>query len=175
MDTEHYIRKLGCIKMGSFIPGIQMDADADEHRPERKMVPAADFQMLQAVVIQYTVIETLTGGTLFVYGLVFFGIPRDAGLEAEVSMVFYVAGAAIAAGADVFQQAGSGIYAHPLPGHFPMGTFYALQRRAGGPACRKLRLQGHFQGFCPAVDIDEGIDIPPFQQFVGRDIAVCGI
>ena len=53
--------------MGSFIPCIQMDAYPYEHSPKRKVVPAPYFQLLQAVVVQYAVVDTLTGCTFAVH------------------------------------------------------------------------------------------------------------
>ena len=73
--------------MCGFISGIQMDAYAYEHSPERKMVFSTYFQMLQAVVVEDTVIEPLTGGTFAVYCFIFFGIPWDSGMETQVSVI----------------------------------------------------------------------------------------
>ena len=66
--------------------------------------------MLQEVVVQDTVIDTLTGGPFTVYLPVFFGIPWDAGMETQVCVVFYINGASIAAGGTCFCL-GTGIYA----------------------------------------------------------------
>lgn len=63
--------------MCRFIPGIQMDADAYKHTPEREMVPAPHHQVLQAVIIQYTVIEPFTGGPFLIENLVLPRIPWD--------------------------------------------------------------------------------------------------
>ena len=51
--------------------------------------------MLQAVIVQDAVIGTFTGCTFAVYLPVFFGIPWDVGMGAEVTMILYVDGAPI--------------------------------------------------------------------------------
>ena len=96
--------------MGSFMPCIQMDAYPYEHSPKRKVIPAPYFQVLQAVVIQYAVVDTLTGCTFAVYFPVFFGIPWDPRMEAEVAVVLYVDGASVVSGG-TFSGMGAGIYA----------------------------------------------------------------
>ena len=35
--------------------------------------------------------------------------------------------------------------------------------------------RGIFRGFIPAVDIDERIDVPPFQKFIGWDVVMCRV
>ena len=93
--------------MGSFVPCVQMDAYADQHSPERKVVYTPYFQVLQAVVIQDPVIGTFTGGTFPVYRFVFFGIPWDTGMETQIAMILYVDGASVAAGGTIlFVRAG---------------------------------------------------------------------
>lgn len=67
--------------MCGFVSGIQMDAYAYEHSPERKMIFSTYFQMLQAVVVKDTVIDAFTGCAFAVYFLVFLRIPGDAGME----------------------------------------------------------------------------------------------
>ena len=96
--------------MGSFMPCIQMDAYPYEHSPKRKVVPAPYFQVLQAVVVQYAVVDTLTGCTFAVYFAVFFGIPWDPWMEAEVAVILYVDGAPVVSGG-AFCGMGAGIYA----------------------------------------------------------------
>lgn len=96
--------------MGSFVSCIQMNADTYEHAPERKMIFSPYFQMLQAVVVEDTVIDTLTGRTFAVYFLVFFGIPWNPGMETEVTVILYVDGAPIVSGRTFFCM-GAGIYA----------------------------------------------------------------
>ena len=95
--------------MGGFIPCIQMDAYPYEHSPKRKVVPAPYFQLLQAVVVQYAVVDTLTGCTFAVYFLVFFGISWNPRMEAEVAVILYVDGASIFSGGTFFCM-GAGIY-----------------------------------------------------------------
>ena len=53
--------------MCSFISRIKVYAYAYNHSPKRKMVPAAYFQMLQAVVIQDTVIDPFACSAFTVY------------------------------------------------------------------------------------------------------------
>ena len=94
--------------MGSFVSCVQMDAYANQHSPERKVVYAPYFQVLQAVVVQDSVISSFTGGTLTVYRFVFFGIPWNTGMETQVTVVLYVDGASITAGGTIlFMRAGT--------------------------------------------------------------------
>lgn len=78
----------GSIQMGCFIPGIQVYTDADEHASEREMVPAPYHQMLQAVVIQHTVIEPFAGSPFLIEVPILLRIPWDPWVETEVRMVF---------------------------------------------------------------------------------------
>lgn len=75
-----------------------MDTDAYKHSPKGKVVSPTDFQVLQAIVIQETVVKAFTGSSFTVYFFVFFGIPWNAGMETQVTVVFYVNGAAIVSG-----------------------------------------------------------------------------
>ena len=88
--------------MGSFISCIQMDAYPYEHSPKRKVIPAPYFQVLQAVVVQYTVIDTFTGCPFAVYFLVFSGISWNPWMEAEVAVILYIDGAPIVSGGTFF-------------------------------------------------------------------------
>lgn len=92
------------------MPCIQMNTDANEHCPEREMILSPYFQMLQAVVVEDTVIDTLARRPLAVYLPVLIRIPRDAGMEAEVTVILYVDGATIVSGGTFFCM-GAGIYA----------------------------------------------------------------
>ncbi len=74
-----------------------MYAYANEHTPERKMILSTYFQMLQAVVIEDTVIYPLTGSAFTVNVFVLPGIPRYTGQETKAAVVPYVNGAPIAA------------------------------------------------------------------------------
>ena len=96
--------------MGGFIPCIQMDAYPYEHSPKRKVVPATYFQVLQAVVVEDAVIDTFARRPFAVYLPVFIRIPRDAGMEAEVTVILYIDGAPIVSGGTFFCM-GAGIYA----------------------------------------------------------------
>ncbi len=66
--------------------------------------------MLQAVIIQDAVIDMFTGCAFAVYPLVLFGIPWNAGMEAEVTVILYVDGAPVVSGGTFFCK-GAGIYA----------------------------------------------------------------
>lgn len=72
-----------------------MYVDADEHDPERKMILALYFQVLQTIIVQDVVIYMFTCSTLVIHFLVLLGIPGNAGLEAQVAIVFYINGAAV--------------------------------------------------------------------------------
>ena len=98
------------IQMGCFISCIKMDAYAYEHCPKRKMILSPYFQILQTVVVKDTVINTLTCRPFTIYLPVDFGIPCDAGMEAEVTVILYVDGAPIVSGGTCFCM-GAGIYA----------------------------------------------------------------
>ena len=65
-----------------------MDADSDDHRPEREMVDAVYLQMLEAIVVQEAVVYPFTSGTVFVDILEQVGIPWYGGMKAEISMFF---------------------------------------------------------------------------------------
>lgn len=66
--------------------------------------------MLQAVVVEDTVIDTFTGSTFAVYFLVFFGAPWNPGMETEVTVILYVDSAPIVSGGTFFCMR-AGIYA----------------------------------------------------------------
>ena len=36
-------------------------------------------------------------------------------------------------------------------------------------------IRGVIRGLCASVDVDEGIDIPAFQQFISRDVVMGGV
>ena len=74
------------------------------------MILSPYFQMLQAVVVKDTVIDTFTGCAFAVYFPVFLRVPGNAWMETEVCMFFYINSAAIAAGGTCFCM-GAGIYA----------------------------------------------------------------
>ena len=65
--------------------------------------------MLQTVIIQDAVIDTLTRCPFAVYEPVIFGIPWNAGMKAEVTVILYVDGAPIVSGGTFFCM-GAGIY-----------------------------------------------------------------
>ena len=107
-----------------------MYAYADEHTPKGKVILAAYFYILQAVIIQNTVVDALTCGTLAVYPPIFFGIPRDAGMKTQVCMVFHVDSAPvrawgtcgfIRAGTDTSASEGAAVFVCILYGIIPHG------------------------------------------------------
>ena len=176
---------LNSIYVGGFIPGVKVYAYADEHTPERKMISSAYFQMLQAVIIQHAVIDPFAGSTFTVDGFVLLGIPGDTGMKAQVSMVFYVDSPPITAGgtfyfirarADTLTSEGTAVFmcifarvispwAHFMPCSAKRMAFlvesdviWGIPGRLGSP-----------------VDINEGIDIPVFQQFISWDVVMCGV
>ncbi len=135
--------------------------------------------MLQAVVIEDAVIYPLTGSALAVNIFVLLGIPWDAGMEAQVCVVLYVDGAPIAAwgtsrsmraflNAAAFQWAA--VFVGILFGVVPPRAHFVpspAERMSGLVKSNVIR--GISGGFCPAVDVDECIHIPMFQQFISRD------
>ncbi len=121
------------------------------------MILSPYFQMLQAVIVQDAVTDTFTGCAFAVYLPVLFGIPWNAGMEAEVTVILYVDGAPVVSGGGdtvlhgsrnlyVRILAGSGICAHPLWDHCPMEEKSALLGRFGqrfgiGPEQRRFRVE----------------------------------
>ena len=84
--------------MCSFISRIKVYTYAYNHSPKRKMVPAAYFQVLQAVVIQDTVIDPFTCSAFTVYCFILSRISGDTWMEAQAGMVFYVYSPPVTAG-----------------------------------------------------------------------------
>lgn len=74
------------------------------------MIPAPYFQVLQAVVVKDSVVDTFTGCAFAVYFPGFIGIPWDTGMETKFPIVLYVNSSAIAAGGTFFGM-GAEIYA----------------------------------------------------------------
>ena len=141
--------------------------------------------MLQAIVIQHTVIDPFARSTFAVDGFVLFRIPGDAGMETQVSMVFYVDSASIAAGGTLFFiRTGA-----DAPAPERAAVFMRIFDRVVSPGahfmpCPAKRMaflvksnitRCIFRSFGTAVNINEGIDIPPFQQFISRYIVMGGI
>lgn len=149
------------------------------------MILSTYFQMLQAVIVQDAVIDTFTGCAFAVYLPVFFGIPLDTGMEAEVIVILYVDSAPIVSGG-TFLCMGAGIYAAAFQraavfvsilygiiapwAHFMPGRAEGMPGFIKGNVCF-----GIFRRLCPAVDVNECIDIPAFQQFIGWDVVMCGV
>lgn len=61
---------------------------------------------------------------------------------------------------------GSGIYGHPLQDHCPRDTFCARPAQGMSLFIKGNAVRGVFRWFCPAVNIDQGVDIPVFQKFI---------
>ncbi len=141
--------------------------------------------MLQAVIIEDTVIYPLTGGTFTVNIPVLLGIPWDAGMEAQVCVVLYVDSAPIAArGTFRSMRAFLNAAAFQWAAVFVGILFGVVPPRAHFVACPADRMAllvesdviwGISGGFCPAVDVGGCIHIPMFQQSISRDIVVCGV
>ena len=162
-----------------------MDADPDQHSPERKMVSAPYFQILQAVVVQDAVVDPFTCGTLTVDLPVLLRITRDAWLKTQVVVIFYINCAAIISrGTFFFEWAGSYAFVFERTAVF-MSIFYGIiSPWTYFVACLTKRMavfaesnviRGVFRGLCLSVDIDERIDIPSFQQLISRDVVMCGV
>ena len=106
-------------------------------------------------------------------------------MEAQVCMVFYVDGAPIRAGGTFrFMRAGTDTAASERAAVF-VCIFYGIiapwahfmPGRAYGMAgfIESNVIRGIFRRLCASVDIDEGIDIPVFQQLIGGDVVMCGV
>ncbi len=171
--------------VGGFISCIKVYANANEHTPERKMILSAYFQLLQAVIIEDTVIYPLTGSALTVNIFVLRGISRYAGLEAQVAVVLYVNGAPIAA-----RGAFSGIWTFCNAAALQRAAvFMCIFDRIISPwthfvPCFAKRMaffvkrdiiRGVFGRFSPAINVNERIYAPMFQQFISRDVVMCGV
>ena len=146
------------------------------------MIPAAYFQALQAIVIEDPVIDAFTGGTFLVNILILLGIPGDARLETELSFILYVDRAPIAArgafgGARAFLNMaafpGTSVFMSILDWIISPGAHFmpSLADRMSFLVESDI-LRGIFGGFCPAVDVNQRIDIPALQQFISRDVVM---
>ena len=150
-NVFYFVYKLSGIQACGLISGVRMYAYADEHTPKRKMIPAAYFQILQAVIIQPPGVDALTCSTLAVYLPIRFGIPWDAGMETQVRMVFHVYRAPvrawgtcrfICAGTDTPASEGAAVFVCILYGiippwaHFMPGRVYGMAGFIEGDAGR---------------------------------------
>ncbi len=128
------------------------------------MVLSTYFQMLQAIVIEDTVIYPLTGSAFTVNIFVLLGIPQYTGLEAQVAVVLYVNGAAIAARGTsssmrAFFNAAAFQWAAVFMGSFdriisPWTHFMACPAKRMALFVESNVIRGIFGSFCPAVDVD---------------------
>ncbi len=150
--------------MGCLTSGIKVYAYANEHAPERKMILSAYFQMLQTVVIKDTVIYPLAGSAFTVNILVLFRLPWYAGLEAQVTVILNVNGAAIAArgtfsGMRAFLNAAAFQWAAVFMGVLdwivsPWAHLVACPAKRMALLAESDIIRGIFGGLCPAVDVD---------------------
>lgn len=159
-----------------------MYADADEHGPEREMILAPYFQVLQAIIVQDAVIYTFTRGTLAIYFLVLFGIPGDAGMETQVTMVLYINGAAVVsrgtrfrvrAGVDASAFERATVLACILDGVVSPGAHFMPRHAQRVSLLVKGDIPGGvWRGLRPAVDVNQRVDAPTVQQLVSRDVVM---
>ena len=171
--------------MCSFISRIKVYAYAYNHSPKRKMVPAAYFQMLQAVVIQDTVIDPFTCSAFTVYYFILIRISGDTWMETQVSMIFYVGSPPVTAGgafrfiwaeADTPASEGTTVFVCIFDRVIsPWAHFMPCPAKRVAFLVESNVIRGIFRRFCPTVDINEGIDIPVFQQLISRDVVMCGV
>lgn len=90
------------------------------------MVPAPYLQVLQAVIVQDTVVDTFTGCAFTVYFPEFFGIPWDTGMKTKLAVILYVNSPTIVA-MGTFISTGAGIYAAAFQRTAVfVGTFYGV-------------------------------------------------
>lgn len=137
------------------------------------MILPTYFQMLQAVIIEDTVIYPLTGSAFTVDLFVLLGIPGYAGLKAQITIVLYVNSAAITAWgtlgsmrtflntvASQWAAVFMGVFDRVIP---PWAHF--VSRLADGMSffTESDIIRSIFRRLCPAVDINDCIDVPAFQ------------
>ena len=78
-----------------FVPGIQMDTDADDHGHEGIMFFCMNPHGVQSVIIQNAVIDSLCTGTVFVDFLPLFGASWGRCIKAEVPVGLHMYSPAI--------------------------------------------------------------------------------
>jgi len=167
------------------LSGIKVDADADEHRPERVMVIPAYLQIQQVVVVEEAVVQSFACRPFVVDGLILLAAPRDAGMETEVVVHLYVYRAPIAALATfgsvrilldfaAFQRAAV------LVGVFDFVKAPSVHRVSGTAERMGLLVQGDVRrksigGGVSAINVNQCANIPVFEQFVGRHVVMSGV
>ena len=67
-----------------------MNAYPDDHCPEGKMVITTNFELLQVVVVQDTVIHTFAGRTFIVNGFVLFTVPWNTWMKPKIGTILYI-------------------------------------------------------------------------------------
>ncbi len=131
------------------------------------------------------VVHTLTGSTFPVNIPILLGIPWDAWLEAQVPFVLYIDGTPIAAWGALggmrtllnpaaFERAAvfMGIFARVIS---PWTHFVPRPAERMAFLVESDVIGAVFRRFCPAVDVNQCVHVPMFQQFISRDVVVCGI
>ena len=88
-------------------PGIQMDADTDDHGEEGIPLPGMDSHIMQMVVVQNTVVYSFAGSAVIVNFLIFIRTSGYRSIESDVPFRFCVDTAAVRRGRTFF-PAGAG-------------------------------------------------------------------
>ena len=173
------------LKKPGFLPGIQMDADPNQHRPEGEMTITPDFQAKKMVVVQDSVIYPFTGCSLRVNVFELFAVPWDGRKVTEICICLKVQSTAVFAGGACFltfeginSATGEGatvflslFLAVIAPGTHLM-PFHAM--RVAVFVDRNI-LRDTVAGFIPGIDVNEGVDPPSLQELIGGDVVVGGI
>ena len=110
---------------------------------------------------------------------------RDAGMKTQVCMVFHVDSAPvrawgtcrfIRAGTDTSASEGQRYLCASFMGSFPHGHISCPAGHMGWPDLSKVMPAGAFsEDFARPLISMRGIDIPVFQQFIGREVVMCGV
>lgn len=159
--------------MCSFISCIKVYAYAYEHSPKRKMVPAAYFQMLQAVIVQDTVIDPFACSALTVDCYILLRTSGDTWLETQVTAVLYVDSTPIAAGRAFFSM-GTGSNATTSEGAAvfmrvfdrvisPWAHFMSSPAERMAVFVESNVIRRIFRSLGATININQRIDIPAFQ------------
>ena len=164
--------------MDRVISGIKMYAYADGHTPEREMIPSPYFKVLQTAVIEYAVIYPFAGSTFTVYIPVLLGIPGNTGLETQVSIVLYVDSTSITAGGtfcfmgtipNAAASERTAVFMRIFYGIIAPWAHFVPRPAKGMPFLIKGDVIWGICGrFSPAIDVDECIHAPVFQQLVSN-------
>ena len=106
-------------------------------------------------------------------------------METQASMVFYIDRPSITAGGTFrFIWAGTDTSAFKRAAVLmrifgrvisPRAHFMPCPAKGMASLVESDVIRGISRRFCPPVDINEGIDIPVFQQPISRDVVMCGV